>query len=260
MKVYHVDSFTGELFRGNPAGVCLLGEDWLPEETMRNIAMENNLSETAFVIERNGTRSIRWFTPVDEVPLCGHATLAAAHVLFNHEGVAETRLCFKSARGDLFVERDGDLLVLDFPRDEIYEIPMTDALDCFNYWPVAAYRGTSEYLLVFENEDEVRSAVCDLPKASLIDLDGFIITAKASDSDIDFVSRYFSPKFGLNEDPVTGSAHTLLVPYWQSVMQKNSFSAAQVSKRGGLLFCTAVSDRIKIGGRAVTYLSGEIFL
>jgi predicted PhzF superfamily epimerase YddE/YHI9 len=302
MKMYHVDSFTDTLFKGNPAGVCLLGEEWLPEETMQNIAMENNMSETAFVVYKNGEknveRSIRWFTPVSEVPLCGHATLAAAHVLFNHEHIRETHLVFQSGRGELYVDRENDLLVLDFPRDTIWEIPMTDALDCFNYKPISVYRGTSEYLLIFENEDAVRNAVCNLQKASVIDLHGFIITAKANTRDIDswrgfhtppfranqkgmkhesntikeqhtsslqgevvdFVSRYFSPKYGLDEDPVTGSAHTLLVPYWQSVMNKDSFFALQVSQRGGSLYCSAVSDRVRIGGKAVTYLIGEIFL
>ena len=261
MKIYQIDSFTDQLFSGNPAGVCLLDEQWLPEDLMQKIAMEMNLSETTFVRrEQDGSMEIRWFTPVAEVDLCGHATLAAAHTLFHHENVPEKVLTFQSKRGILKVSSEEDLLMLDFPRDHIYPIPFTEQLDCFNQKPDEAWRGSGEYLLVFESQEQVERAVCNLEKAAQIDLDGFIITAPSHLPDVDFVSRYFSPKYGLDEDPVTGSAHTLLVPYWQQVTGRDTFHARQVSKRGGKLFCQAVGDRIKIGGRAVTFLVGEMLI
>jgi PhzF family phenazine biosynthesis protein len=262
MKFYHVDSFADELFQGNPAGVCLLGDEinWMPDTLMQNIAGENNMSETAFVKKSNGELAIRWFTPAAEVDLCGHATLAAAHVLFNHEGVREKHIEFSSRSGLLGVNNEGDFLSLDFPRREVQRISFDEKLDCFNITPKEAWQGGGEYLLVFENETQVRNALCNLEKAARIDREGFIITAKSDSPEIDFVSRYFSPKFGINEDPVTGSAHTLIVPYWQTIFNKDTFTALQVSKRGGRLMCTVASDRIKIAGKAITYLVGELFV
>ena len=262
MKFYQIDSFTDKLFSGNPAGVCLIYDTWPPEKTMQNIAMENNLSETAFVLCNNtgNKMDIRWFTPVAEVGLCGHATLAAAHALFFHENVKEKELVFESRRGILKVTFEDELLMLDFPRDDIHKINFEERLDCFQFKPKEVWRGTEEYLLIFEEEAQVKNAVCDLEKAARIDLSGFIITAPSARTEVDFVSRYFSPKFGLNEDPVTGSAHTLLVPYWQGVTQRNSFRAEQISKRGGKLYCKAEGDRVKIGGKAVTFLAGELLL
>ena len=259
MKIYQIDSFTDQLFAGNPAGVCILDESWLPKELMQQIAMEMNLSETAFV-RRGQELEIRWFTPVDEVDLCGHATLAAAHALFRHEGVTEQVLTFQSRRGILKAIDEGEFLVLDFPRDPIYPIPFTDDLDCFNVEPKEVWRGTEEYLLVFESQEQVERAVCNLEKAAQIDLAGFIITAPSDVMGIDFVSLYFSPKYGIDEDPVTGSAHTLLVPYWQEATGRDTFHARQLSKRGGKLHCKAVGNRIMIGGEAVTFFVGEIFL
>ena len=225
---------------------------------MQNIAMENNLSETAFVLRAENKTSIRWFTPVAEVGLCGHATLAAAHALFAHEKVQEKELVFESQRGTLKVAYENDLLMLDFPRDDIYQINFEDKLDCFQIKPKEVWRGTEEYLLIYENEAQIKDAVCNLEKATQIDLSGFIITAASVRLGIDFVSRYFSPKYGINEDPVTGSAHTLLTPYWQGVTGKNEFQAMQISKRGGKLYCRAEGDRVKIGGKAVTFFAGEL--
>ena len=259
MKFYQVDSFTDELFRGNPAGVCLVGGNWPEDRLMQNIAAENNLSETAFVLEADEGLAIRWFTPTTEVPLCGHATLAAAHVLFAHEGY-EGGIVFKTDNHVLKVAYEGDLLVLDFPMDNVWRIDGGDVPQCFNFEPKEVWRGTEEYMLIFENEAQVKNAVCDFAKAANIDLSGFIITAAGDGADIDFVSRYFGPKIGINEDPVTGSAHTLLVPYWQKVLGKDEFRAAQLSARGGRLFCRAEGDRVKIGGKAVTYMVGEIVL
>lgn len=260
MKFYQVDSFTDQLFAGNPAGVCILEDKWLPEAVMQKIAMENNLSETAFVLLSE--MGIRWFTPVAEVDLCGHATLAAAHVLFHHEKIAAAELVFQSYRGKgtLRVTCQDQWLTLDFPQDAIQQIQFEDRLDCFQFPPKEVWRGTGEYLLVFENENQIKEAVCQLEKAAQIDLCGFIITAKSDQEGIDFVSRYFSPKYGIDEDPVTGSAHTLLVPYWKEVLKKDTFVALQVSKRGGRLLCKATGDRVKISGSAVTFLIGEILL
>jgi len=262
MKFYHVDSFASELFRGNPAGVMILRDGWLDEKLMLNIAMENNMSETAFVLlnidEQNGdTPHIRWFTPGAEVNLCGHATLAAAHVLFNHEG-ARGELCFNSRRGVLKVSKKGDLLELDFPKGSITKVSLNEEINCFNYLPDEVYKGEDDYLFVFSDEEKIRDIVCDLPKTSKIDLQGIIVTAKGKEHD--FVSRYFGPKIGIPEDPVTGSAHTLMVPYWQNITGKTIFKAMQLSKRTGELFCEAAGDRVKIAGKAVTYLEGEIFI
>lgn len=260
MKFYQVDSFADKLFAGNPAGVCLLYDKWLPEEVMLNIAMENNLSETAFVLYSE--MAIRWFTPVAEVELCGHATLAAAHVLFNYEKVNERELTFKTCmgRGDIKVSYENNLLTLDLPLDDIQKIKFAEKLDCFQFTPKEVWKGTEEYLLVFEDEKQVKNAVCNLDKAAQIDLSGFIITAASKEKDVDFISRYFSPKFGIDEDPVTGSTHTLLVPYWQMVTGKDTFNAVQASKRGGKLFCQINGNRIKVGGSAITFFEGEILL
>jgi len=254
---FMVASFTDDVFKGNPAGVCLLHGDWLPDEIMQKIAAQINLSETAFVLEHDGELGIRWFTPTTEVNLCGHATLAAAHVLRERFGGG---MVFKSENHVLPVNFENDMLVLDFPMDKIWQIGGNDSLCVFNAAPKEYWRGTDEYLLVFENEEQVKSAVCDFKKAANIDLSGFIITAKADKPGFDFVSRYFGPKIGINEDPVTGSAHTLLVPYWKQVTGMDEFRAAQLSKRGGELFCRAVGERVKIAGKAVAFLVGEIII
>ncbi|MDR2167344.1 MAG: PhzF family phenazine biosynthesis protein [Clostridiales bacterium] len=259
MKIYQVDAFTNRLFSGNPAGVCLIYGSWMPVEIMQNIAAEINLPETAFVLAKGGELFIRWFTPTTEVPLCGHATLAAAHVLFKHEGFREREIIFRAGENVLKVAYEGDLLVLDFPAAKIWQIDPCDMVDCFNFRPKEVWRSEDEYMLVFENQKQVEGAVCNLGKAAKIDLLGLIITSPGIGG-MDFVSRYFAPKIGIDEDPVTGSAHTLLVPYWREVLGKEKFRAAQLSKRGGDLYCAADGARVKIGGRAVTFLIGEICL
>jgi len=260
MKLYQIDSFTDELFSGNPAGVCLVYDTWPSEELMQNIAMENNLSETAFVLKTGDKMCIRWFTPTAEVGLCGHATLAAAHALFEHENFQEKELKFESKRGILGVSYEDGLLTLDFPRDTVYKIDLEDQVDCFQFKPKEVWRGTDEYILIFQDESQVENAICDLEKAARIDLSGLIITAASTRPGIDFVSRYFTPKYGINEDPVTGSTHTLLTPYWQGVTGKDEFHALQISKRGGKLYCRAQGERVKIGGKAVTFFVAEIIL
>ncbi|MCL1995195.1 MAG: PhzF family phenazine biosynthesis protein [Defluviitaleaceae bacterium] len=265
MKFYQVDSFANRLFSGNPAGICIVAGDWPKKSVMQSIAAENNLSETAFIKQRDTQGQewdIRWFAPLAEVNLCGHATLAAAHVLFSHENINAQKLAFNSNSGQLFVEKQQHgLLVLDFPKDNIRQIEWNKKLDCFNFTPKQVWCGTEEYMLIAESQSQIYNAVCDLEKAAKIDLSGFIITAEGEDgSGFDFVSRYFSPKIGINEDPVTGSTHTLLVPYWQKVLKKDEFIAYQASARGGALFCHALGERVKIGGYAVTFLQGEILL
>ena len=263
MKMYQIDSFTDEIFAGNPAAVCLLEDGWLQEETMQKIAAENNLSETAFVCLKD--MYIRWFTPVAEVGLCGHATLAAAHALFFHEGISQQELVLNSKTGKLKVskdEQDKNLLCLDFPKDTIKQITFEDKLDCFNFKPKEVWQGREEYVLVFETEEEVKNAVCNLEKAKNIDLSGFIITAwsgrKENNEDIDYVLRYFSPKYGIDEDPVTGSAQTLLVPYWQQKTNKTTFNVRQISARGGKLMCRDAGERVLIAGKAVTFFEGKV--
>ena len=260
MKFYQIDAFTDTLFGGNPAAVCLLQGEWLSEALLQAIAAENNLSETAFVLAHDGKLSIRWFTPTTEVPICGHATLAAAHALFNHEGVQDDTLVLHSANHVLRVFREGDMLVLDFPRSHIWQIPFEAHLDCFNHTPREAWRSADEYLLIFDSQRQIENIVCDLEQAAKIDLSGFIVTAKADTPEVDFVSRYFAPKIGIDEDPVTGSAHTLLVPYWQSILGKDEFTAQQRSARGGQLLCRAKGDRVEIGGKVATFAVGEILL
>jgi predicted PhzF superfamily epimerase YddE/YHI9 len=264
MKFFQVNSFVDKLYAGNPAGVCLAYGDWPDETFMQRIATAADLSETAFVLAGAEGLGLRWFTPTTEVPLCGHATLAAAHVLFEHEGFANDEIVFKAGKNTLKVAYEGDLLMMDFPAAKIWQIDFIDAIDCFNYRPKEVWRSEDEYMLVFEDEEQVRGAVCNLEKAAKIDLFGLIVTAPATLPHVEFVSRYFAPKIGIDEDPVTGSAHTLLVPYWRDIMGKDEFRAVQLSKRGGSLFCRAVSsagsnetDRVIIGGKAVTAWVGE---
>ena len=260
MTFVQVSSFTEDVFGGNPAGVCLLGESggWPNDGLLQNIAAQVNLSETVFVLKRGGEYLLRWFTPTVEVDLCGHATLAAAHVIFGD--CDEGSLLFKSSLHTLPVEKEKGKIVLDFPMAEIRQLDLDAVPRCFNYIPQEVWTGRDEYLLVFKTEDEIRNIVCAPEIAKKSEMSGFIVTAKSSMPGIDFVSRYFGPKIGIDEDPVTGSAHTLLVPYWKNIFGKNEFRAKQLSKRGGDLFCAACGDRVKIAGCAVTFLRGEIVL
>ena len=261
MKFYQIDSFTDEIFRGNPAAVCLVGGAWPPVGLMQAIAAENNLSETAFVLDNGESLAIRWLTPTTEVPLCGHATLAAAHVLFRHEGYSGGELVFESMNHRLVVsEGAGGLLTLDFPADTIERVDFTPMLDCFNAAPIETWRGTEEYMLIFESQAQIENMRCDFAKAALIDQSGIIVTAPSADADADFVSRYFAPKIGIDEDPVTGSTHTMLMPYWSGVLGKKTLAAKQLSKRGGRLYCELDGRVVKISGTAVTYCIGELLL
>ena len=257
IKMYQVDAFTEKVFGGNPAAVCLLGTKWLPDNIMQDIAGENNLAETAFYIHTANGYSIRWFTPAVEVDLCGHATLAAAHVLFHHENITAERIDFNSRSGVLSVSKDGDSLKLNFPTDKIEKIEYGEKLfPGFDIKPTEVYKGKFDYMLIYENEEQIRNINIDLDKIATVDARGVIITAKGND--VDFVSRFFAPQSGINEDPVTGSAHTTLVPYWHKKLNKTELSAKQISARGGKLKCRDLNERTEISGQAVTYLIGEI--
>jgi PhzF family phenazine biosynthesis protein len=258
MKIpyYHVDVFSGNLFEGNPAGVCLLPDGWLPDETLQNIAAENNLSETAFVVQEGGTFKLRWFTPTVEMDLCGHATVAPAHVLFNELQFGAHEISFETASGPVSVARDKGLLVLDFPSRPAVECSSPeDAEKILSRAPQACLK-SRDYLFVFKNESEVRSLSPDFQSMEKWDTLGVIVTAPGDTAD--FVSRFFAPGAGVNEDPVTGSAHCTLIPYWAERLGKDRLDARQVSARGGQLSCRQAGERVKIGGTAVTYLQGEL--
>jgi PhzF family phenazine biosynthesis protein len=254
---YQVDAFTSTLFAGNPAGVCLLAA-WLPDDVLQSIAAENNLAETAFVVQRGSGFDLRWFTPALEMDLCGHATLAPAHVIFRHLGYRDTVVRFQTRSGELTVTRTDDLLTLDFPA--------RPAVACAT--PAALVKGlglsptttakSRDYLAVFDSERAVRELRPDM--AALMQLDSLGIIATAPGDDCDFVSRFFAPKAGVPEDPVTGSAHCTLIPYWAQRLGRPRLRALQVSQRGGELFCEHRGQRVSIAGRAVTYSSGFLYV
>lgn len=256
INMFLVDAFaTEKVFSGNPAAICPL-DSWLPDELMQNIAMENNQSETAFFVGDGNNFRIRWFTPVAEVDLCGHATLASAHVLFNYLGYTATEVQFHSKSGVLGVTKDGDLLTLDFPVDTLDEIPVTDEMAlAFDVRPIEALQGKTDWMLVFQNESQIRNMKPDFGIIKKWPVRGLIATAPGSDCD--FVSRFFAPKIGIFEDPVTGSAHTTLVPYWAPTLKKLTLSAIQLSPRTGSLTCKLDGKRVKISGKARTYLVGK---
>lgn len=258
IKIYQIDAFTDVLFKGNPAAVCVLNK-WLDEETMQNIAAENNLAETAFSVKNNNIYEIRWFTPAIEVDLCGHATLATAFVLFKHYGILSDKINFHSKwSGALSVEKsDNGILTLDFPADTMTEVEPIDELNqAIGKTPVKTLKGKTDFMLVYSNQKEIEEIIPDFGILAKFDGRGVIVTAKGDACD--FVSRFFAPQSGINEDPVTGSAHTSLTPYWSKALNKNKLSARQLSKRGGSLICEMSGDRVKISGNAVKYMIGEI--
>ena len=257
IKFYQVDAFTGEVFKGNPAGVCPL-ETELPDDLMQRIAFENNLSETAFIVSKEGRLHIRWFTPECEVILCGHATLASAHVLFRHEGFTGHILEFQSKSGPLRVTDKGDILELDFPAETLSPCEADPSIEkALGKKPVETYSGM-DMMAVFEKESDIAGFRPDFRELMNVKARGVIVTAKGDSCD--FVSRFFGPQVGIDEDPVTGSAHCKLIPYWNAKTGKKMMTARQLSKRGGLLFCAMDADRVKIAGKAVTYLEGVIRL
>lgn len=259
LRIYQVDAFTDKSFSGNPAAVCPLSE-WLDDTTLQNIAMENNLAETAFYVKDDDEYQLRWLTPAIEVDLCGHATLAAAFVLFNHENHKGNIINFRSPRsGKLTVTKNGDDLTLNFPSDIISPILISDELiKAFSIKPVEAYRGKTDILLVYENEEQIINLKPDFGEIEKLKGRGVIVTAKGST--VDFVSRFFAPQCGINEDPVTGSAHTTLTPYWAKKLNKIELSAIQLSARKGYLKCKYLTERVEISGKGKLYLTGEIYL
>jgi predicted PhzF superfamily epimerase YddE/YHI9 len=250
---YQVDAFTGTLFSGNPAGIAIL-MDWFSDEVMQSIAAENHLAETAFVVPRGGHFDLRWFTPEIEVDLCGHATLAAAHVLFNHLGYRKVSVEFQTRSGLLPVTRSENLLTLDFPSRPAEECEVPELLvEGLGRAPLEV-RKARDYLAVFESESDIRELRPRMDVLSKLDCLGIIATAPGYSCD--FVSRFFAPAAGVPEDPVTGSAHCTLIPYWSKQLRKSQLHALQVSKRGGELFCSERGERVAISGRAVTYSTG----
>ena len=312
MNYYHIDSFAAGSYKGNPAGVCILGSEWPSEDLMQSIAFEINLSETAFVICRGGEYHIRWFTPTVEVDLCGHATFAAFYALVNFEGYKGNSIVFRSASGSLRASRDGDLITIDLPAAKLERRTYLWDFECFDSRPAEVYAGKNEYLFVFEREEQVANIEYDLVNISRVDSEGIIVTAPAQKSGsesrksregwseslhesgaghegacecgagcdcvvgrksgagcgcesgagrnygLDFVSRYFGPNCGIPEDPVTGSAHTLLVPYWAERLGKTVLEAAQLSKRGGRLSCRLEGSRVLLSGHGAAFMQGRI--
>ncbi len=255
LTLYQIDAFASKPFEGNPAAVIPL-ETWLPNDTMQSIAEENNLSETTFFAPTKTGFHIRWFTPIAEVDLCGHATLAAAYVLFNFLGYDKGIIEFDSRSGMLTVLQKEDWLVMDFPAQPpvLCDVP-DEIIKAFDKKPIECLR-SEDYIVVFETEIDISSVKTDLDYLKKLDLRGVIITSRSQQ--YDFVSRFFAPKYGIDEDPVTGSSHTQLIPYWAQKLGKTKLTAKQVSRRGGELICELQNDRVLISGKAVKYLEGRI--
>jgi PhzF family phenazine biosynthesis protein len=259
LKIFQVDAFTEKLFSGNPAAVCIL-EKWLSDEMMQSIAAENNLAETAFIVSKDNGFEIKWFTPAVEVELCGHATLASGFVLFNCLDYSGNEITFYSREsGVLKVSKQGNNLFLDFPTDSLNSNKEFETLKkCIGIQPVEIFKGKMNYVAIVENEGLVRNLSPDFVEIEKLDAFGLIVTSKGNE--VDFVSRFFAPQCGINEDPVTGSAHTSLIPLWSNKLDKKEMVARQLSRRGGKLICSYNGDRCLIGGEAQLYLIGEIYI
>ena len=263
IPLFQIDAFTSRIFGGNPAAVCPL-ESWLPDETMQAIATENNLSETAFFVEttfldkRGDHYDLRWFTPTAEVDLCGHATLATAHLLINVLGMADGAVHFETRSGRLSVRPDGERLEMDFPAQPPELWPSNEALDEAMGATPEEVLGHIKCIAVYGDEAQVRALAPDMGKLVGLSYEGVIATAPGDE--VDFVSRYFAPKVGIPEDPVTGSAHCELTPYWAKRLGREQLSARQISLRGGALTCRLQGNRVLLSGRAVKYLEGVIEL
>jgi PhzF family phenazine biosynthesis protein len=255
IKQYQVDAFATQVFEGNPAAVCPL-DSWLDDGLLQAIAEENNLSETAFFVPNAKGFDLRWFTPVTEVNLCGHATLATAHVIFEILGYAESAITFATHSGDLIVKRQGSLLQMDFPAYPPASCEISEILvQGIGVRPIEVL-AADDYIAVFDSEATVRAITPNHALLNQLDLRGVIVTAPGFD--VDFVSRFFAPKFGIPEDPVTGSAHCELAPYWANKLGKHTLSAKQVSRRGGTLTCEVLGNRVLLTGGAVTFMEAEI--
>ena len=256
MTLFQVDAFTNSLFKGNPAAVVPL-KKWISEDLMQSIAEENNLSETVFFVENNKQFDIRWFTPTCEIDLCGHATLAAAHIIYSELNFDEKIIEFNSKSGVLSVEKKKNWYTLNFPAEEIEEVESPKILKkALNVPVLKAFKGKWKLLVLLENETTVQKLTPNFSLLSELESPGIIVTSKGNS--VDFVSRFFAPKIGINEDPVTGSAHTLLIPFWAKILNKTTLEAMQLSKRTGFLNCEYLNDRVEMSGQAITFLKGQL--
>ena len=256
--IYIVDAFAERKFSGNPAAVCPLSE-WLNDDLMQSIAFENNLSETAFFVKNGDVYELRWFTPEVEVDLCGHATLASAHVIFEHLDHKNSQVVFETKSGRLIVKRNKELYLMDFPAIDSSPEKLPKILEqSLGARPIEVEKGYWFYLAVFEHEDDIKRLNPDFNLMKKLE-NAVIVTSKGNDR-FDFVSRCFAPNDGIPEDPVTGSAHCALVPFWSKKLSKTTFYAKQVSRRGGELYCEYLGDRVVIGGKAMTFSIGRIII
>lgn len=265
LKQYQVDAFASRAFEGNPAAVCPL-ESWLDDDLLQAIAAENNLSETAFFVPSAKGYQLRWFTPLKEVDLCGHATLAAAHILFEKLGCTLPVITFETRSGELFVKRAGPLLEMDFPASTLTPCAIDPRLvEALGQRPLEVW-AAEDYVAVFDSEATIRAITPDFALLGRLDLRGVIVTApspnpgstESGSSVVDFVSRMFAPKYGIPEDPVTGSAHCALAPYWAARLGKTRLHARQVSRRDGNITCALHADRVTLAGQAVTFMEADI--
>lgn len=255
LDLYQVDAFTNTLFKGNPAAVIFSSP--LPHDVMQKIALENNLSETAFISEDGENYNIKWFSPLMEIDLCGHATLASAHIYFSEINHKAKKITFTSNSGNLEVSKKDKYIYLDFPRDNYMPLEIDDnLLAMLGNVPVEVFRGRDDIMCIFENESSIHEIRPDMDLLKIYPVRGLIVSARGTDCD--FISRCFFPVTGVDEDPVTGSAHTTLTPYWAKALNKESLNAKQVSARGGELRCTLAGERVIIGGEAITYMKGSI--
>jgi len=255
---YIVDAFTDRVFKGNQAGVCLLEKE-IDTAVMQNIAAENNLSETAFVLKRNDYYDLRWFTPEMEMDLCGHGTLASAFVISNFVDKHSDRIRFETMSGTLTVKKEKDLYEMDFPARKPEQIAVTQQMEAAIGIPVLEAHKSRDLLLLADNEQQVQNLNPDFELLKQIK-DYFAVIVTSKGSTVDFVSRFFAPNAGVPEDPVTGSAHSTLIPFWSERLDKDKMTAKQLSKRSGRLLCENCGDRVKIAGQAILYLSGTIHL
>lgn len=258
LPIYQIDAFAGELFAGNPAAVVPL-ERWIDDALLQSIAAENNLSETAFFIPVGAHYELRWFTPSAEVRLCGHATLASAHVIYNELGDQSEQLHFETLSGTLSVVREGETLLMDFPARVPELCPLPDDIgESLGREPVECYMAGDDYLMVFDRESDIPAISPDFRALGRLECRGVIVTAPGESAD--FVSRFFAPAVGVPEDPVTGSAHCALAPYWSERLGRKRVRGFQLSRRGGEVICEVRDDRVGLAGRTVKYLEGHIFV
>ncbi len=257
MRQFVVDAFTDTVFKGNPAAICVM-EGWIPESLMMSIALENNFSETAFAVKEGSSYRLRWFTPGGEIDLCGHATLAAAYVILRFYEVGQTTVIFQTMSGQLTVEKDGELYKMDFPAYELKQVPVSQQMiEATGAVPVEAWMGR-DLLCVFEDAEIIRGMNPDQERVK--NLDGLILQVTAPGKEVDCISRSFAPKCGVAEDPVCGSGHCHIAPYWAKRLNKSNITAVQASARGGKLYCSMNEGRITLAGRAALYAISDLMM